>query len=200
MRTKTAAAGLTAVTLVSGALLMPLPARASTPECAAFRPGFVRDAGEDATGIPVIRLTDRATARNPVTVSFDAPPTVIRVIEFPERARLFNFQTQTTRSKIGLYVRLEWPTPSPSDIDLYVYDRKGELFAWSEWWNNPVIDEAYKTAFPTYTGGHGGMGYESVLGYDVPNCAGITVLSWASNTLGEKVTLKVWLGKPRLDW
>ncbi|MFN2588690.1 MAG: hypothetical protein ABR613_11310 [Actinomycetota bacterium] len=167
--------------------------------CKKFRPRSVED--QDVSKIPVLRVTDAATEKNPVTVEYQHGPTFdVAGVTVQRDWRLFNFLVDSRKRLVGLYVRIEWPTPSISDIDLYVYGETGKMLAWSEWFNNPVVDEAWGTANPTYWGGHGGMGYESVLGLEVRGCYGISVWSDAARSKGDEMTLKLWLGKPQVDW
>lgn len=150
--------------------------------------------------IPVVKVTDRATEKDPLRIEFEHDTSIDYrpVSNVKEDSDLFNFLVDSDRRSVGLYVSLEWSSPSASNIDLYLYDDVGEQFAWSEWFNNPVADAAYEAAFDDH--GHGGMGYESILGYKTRGCFGFTALSSASITPGEEMTIKVWLGKPQPNW
>jgi hypothetical protein len=80
--------------------------------------------------------------------------------------------------------------PSVSDIDIYLYNSSGYMVGWSESANNDVEDTAYK---PLFGGTHGGPGFEEIRHVAASSCAGFVLDSESSQTLGEKVRLKIWL-------
>lgn len=137
-------------------------------------------------------VTDAATAEAPVTVEFEHGPAFWETVTqtpVQEDTQWFPIQIDSA-TDAGLYVRLDWAIPSPSDIDLYVWDAgSGEELAHSGAANIfpvnvPLLAET------------GAMGYESISGALVSDCAGFLVESRAFTTAGESVTLSLWLGEP----
>ena len=190
--------------LIMGALIGGSPAEAAKA-CRKFKP--VEPTASDspskteATKSKVQKVTDKFTQAKPLTIKYNHGPAVW----FPnnpqdpagagqapavEDTKWFNLQIDSKKKFVGLYIRQEWSATSPSDMDLYLYDRFGSEAGSSGQYNavagNGVLGS-----------GEGGMGYESILGMGVSDCAGYTVESRAFTTPGEAMTLKVWLGPVR---
>ena len=142
----------------------------------------------DALKNPAIRITDAATADDPVVVKFQHGPGKVFPFHQGEplinEARYFNFQVDARAPRTLVSFRAEWPTPSVSDIDVYLYSGGGNQVAASESSNTPV-EEA--------VGSSGGPGFESISDVPWPDCGGITLESQGSLTAGESMTLKIWL-------
>ena len=187
--------------LLMGAIVGSTPAQAAK-RCSKFKPGTpATDSNTDAVkSTKVKKITDRYTAKKPLTIKFShgpaawllanpQDPTSSSQVPIVEDTKWFNFQVDSKKRFVGLYIRQEWPTPSASDLDLYMYDRSGARVGTSGEFN-----VAPGTGLGT---GEGGMGYEQISGFGATDCSGYTVESRAFTTHGENVTLKVWLGSIR---
>jgi hypothetical protein len=195
----TAATGLLVGALVSGSAA---PASAAK-RCKPFKPGTpISDSPSavDAKNEKVVKITDKATAAKPHTFTYDhgpaawllanpQDPTGSSQVAIQEDTKWFNIQVDSKKRFVGLYVRQEWAAESPSDMDLYIYDKSGSQVGTSGEFN-AVAGQGLGT-------GDGGLGYEQVLGMGVTDCSGYTIESRAFTTAGEAMTLKVWLGSVR---
>jgi hypothetical protein len=194
---------LAAAGVLTGALVSGTPAQAAK-KCKKFKPvaPTASDSGEtaEAPKAKVQTVTDKYTENKPLTISYDhgpafwwpndpSDPTGGQAAAV-EDTKWFNFQIDSKKKFVGLYIRQEWSETSPSDMDLYLYDRTGSLAGSSGQYNvisgNGVLGS-----------GDGGMGYESINGLGVSDCDGYTVESRAFTTAGEAMTLKVWIGSVR---
>jgi hypothetical protein len=151
--------------------------------------------GPEFEKAPVLRITDAATEKRPVSVEFSHGPGVVVSDAASQNSRFFKLAVVASGSATRyLNVRSEWPTPSPSNLDLYLY--RGDYVAGSGAFNNPVLDAAHNQIDPQ----EGGMGYEWIRDYPVFSCQGYALESFANWTAGETVTLKVWLSrKPAVE-
>ena len=145
---------------------------------------------------PLTRVSDRATEKNPVEVSFTHDPGVGALIARDMAdLKYFPIQVLTQKRHVGLHVRIEWPTPAVDEIDLWLQSNGGEYLAGADGTNLPLpVDD------DTYPQGAGvsAMGSEYIPGYATGNCAGFVVQSEALRTAGQDMTLKLWLGKATL--
>lgn len=190
--------------LLMGALVGGTPAEAAK-KCKKFKPAksFASDSPStaEASKAKVQKVTDKYTEAKPLTIDYDHGP----AFWFPnnpqdpagagqapavEDTKWFNIQVDSKKKFVGLYIRQEWSSTSPSDMDLYLYDRHGSAAGSSGQYNaiagNGVLGS-----------GEGGMGYESINGLGVSDCSGYTIESRAFTTAGEAMTLKLWLGPIR---
>ncbi len=132
---------------------------------------------------PVIRVTDRATEKRPVTVEFDVAPSLwwwaytLRGPLVGESARYYRLQIDSSRYR-SLHLRLEWGSPTPDDFDLYLYDTNGQMVAWSEAAN---IEPNRN-------------GFEYISGYAGRRCEVFVIEILPMLTPGRTVTLSAWLG------
>lgn len=140
----------------------------------------------------VLTVTDKHTEEQPLEIRYDQPAAAL-FLEAP--APLGDGWVQTP-IKIAsatrypdLHVRAEWPTPSVTDLDLFLLDRWGGQIASSESWNLQPLDDLYGTDPNT-----GGPGYEYLKAIPAEGCGRYTVGTGAWHTPGEKVTLRLWLG------
>ena len=193
--------GVTAVVaLIAGAIVSGTPAQAKK-KCGRFKPGTpITDSqnAADAKKAKVQKVTDKHTAKKPLTIKFTHGPAFWFITDpvdadgqraAVEDTKYFNVQINSKKKFVGLYVRQEW-TPVPvSDMDLYIYDKSGSQVGGSGDWN-----QVQGTPINT---GTGGPGYEQVSGMGVTRCAGYTLESRAFTTPGDNMTLKVWLGPVR---
>lgn len=184
---------------LAAALVTTPPAQAAGTGCKKFVPkkALPDDAGKprtDSLKAPVITVTDAATKSRPITrryehgrglvFPFHAGPEIVSEHEY------FNLQVVTKHRIRGLYVRIDWPRSSTSDIDLYVYDEETREVGRSESWNNDALDNG---GSPVFGAPSGGAGFEFIRGAAARPCQGFMVDSQAGSTLGEKMRLTVWL-------
>jgi hypothetical protein len=204
-KSKRALATLAGASLIVGAFVAG-PAEAAKKKkpkplkCAKYTPAEPATAssnGAEAIEAEIVKLTDKMTAEKPLTIEYSHGPALwfpglIGGVPTPDPAqedtKWFNFQIYS-KKPVGIYVRAEWPTPSPSDIDLYMYDKTGTEVEHSGAFNAAAVDLLSDR-------GRGGPGFESIPGAPVAKCAGYTLESRAFDTAGEDMTLKVWLGEP----
>jgi hypothetical protein len=190
---------------VAGVVADARPAQARPSKCAKFVPQRpLEDNGgrprPESLKAPVIAVNEKATKSHPITRTFEHG----RGLAFPFRGwplgygpeiidehKYFNFQVTSRRPSQGLYVRIDWPPSSLSDIDLNLYDARRRWVGGSESFNNDTADAAFELIFEPISGG---PGYELIEGVRAPACAGFMLDSQGSLTLGEKVRLTVWLG------
>lgn len=183
----------TTAALIAGAFSAPAHAGKKL-KCAAFKPVEpASDAGEKAEAVeaPVVKLSPKHTEEKPFVAEYSHGPAywdTLTQTPIHEDTVYFNFQVFSKAPTSGLHVRLEWPAPSPSDIDLYLFDSAGERVASSGAFN-PVPAPGLNA------GGNGGQGFESIPGFAAGSCSGFTVESRAFITPGEDMTLKAWLGE-----
>lgn len=166
----------------------------AAPECPAYTPG---ENGKDAE---LIKVTDAATAENPVTVEFDGGAGLVSApilgIPLPDETthNYHNIQVDTANPEAGLYVRLEFA--DRHDYDLYLLypdgaeaDHSGDF--------NTVFESPVHSCGGTSCSS--GTNFEEVDGIATPDCGGWTTDSVAYATPGGDVTLKVWLGEVKAE-
>lgn len=186
--------------LLLGALVAPADAKKRKPKpkppscpAATYAEPASPSASRPEAGAKTITVTDVATAEAPVVVEFEHGPALWETASqkpIQEDTKWFNIQIDSALPTTGLYARLDWATPSPSDMDLYIWDGvSGEQAAVSGATN------AVPTNAP-FVAETGAMGYESISGLPVGDCATFLVESRAFMTAGEAVTLTLWLGEP----
>lgn len=199
------------VVTVSGLLMFSLagPASAgSSSRCDRFRPRALENHYSsdvhEAYEAPVIRVTDEHTASKPLTLNYGQGPNlwVFDPIQgtwvgIVQDTVFHNFQVHTSRKQVGLNLRIEWPTPSKSDIDLGLYDGFGSHLYWSGAFNFPFVDVVGQAVLGPYSGGDG---FEEIAGWPAGPCDGFTLETWSFVTAGENITMKIWLGKVSHDF
>lgn len=190
---------LTAVfAVVAGGFAVPAQA-AKKPKCPAFTPAEPETAsaeGAEALEAPIAKVTDKHTADAPLVVEYEHGPALWETATqtpIQEDTVFFNFQVVTKQPAVGLHVRQEWASPSPDDMDLYLYDATGAQVALSGAINAVPVDQS-SLGF-----GYGGNGFEYIPGYGTASCSGYTAESRAFLTAGQAMTLKVWLGEVGSD-
>lgn len=168
------------------------------PACAEFAPPPVTSGGttgSDAIEAEVSQVTTAHTAEAPLVIEFEHGAALWDAATHApvqEDTKYFGIQLPPGVPQSGLFVRLDWPTPSPSDVDLYLYDDTGTEVANSGAFNFAPVPGVLDA------GGNGGMGFESIPGLAVDQCSGYVVESQAFLTAGEPMTLSVWLGEATL--
>ncbi|MFN2390061.1 MAG: hypothetical protein ABR575_10715 [Actinomycetota bacterium] len=170
------------------------------PKFAPVAPTTDSQQADEAVEAPIIKLTDRHTEKMPLVIEYEhgtalwAPAGGIPIQEDTE---FFNFQIYSRKPTAGLHLRMEWPEPelthgaglpSPSDIDMLLYDSDGNEIDSSQALNAAPVPGV------TDAGGRGGNRFESIPGAEVTRCLGYTVESRAAVTEAERMTLRVWLG------
>lgn len=202
----------TLITIISAILgvaaLTPAATARETSGCERFRPRAIEnyysaDAAE-AFEAPVLRVTDRHTAAKPLTLDYEQrenlwvqEPVFWSWTPVVQDTVFHNVQVISRLSTVGLYARIEWPTPSRSDIDLALYDGYGQNVYWSGAYNFPVVDAAGRLVWGPYSGGEG---FEEIAGWPAARCDGFTLESWSMFTTGERITMKLWLGQVSDDF
>ncbi len=145
----------------------------------------------EAPAAEVVKITDKATAEAPVVIEYDHGPALwdtANQAPLVEDTKWFNIQVDSAAPSTGLYILQEWAAPSLSDMDLYLWDGPtGAQAALSGAAN--IAPVAVPGLFDT-----GGMGWESISGFLVGDCAGFSIESRAFMTPGEAMTLTIWLG------
>ena len=169
------------------------PAQAGgAKRCAKYRPHpIVTDSpkAKSAPDLPVVKVTDAATAKDPLVIEFDQQASVWWYAHLAGRGPIidgneyFNVQVDSKKPYTGLHVRLEWDIPV-MELDLYLWSYSTFL-AWSE---------AANMAPEEVTGASGGLGYEYISGYPAQDCQGFTIENNAMWTAPQKARVKVWLG------
>lgn len=165
------------------------------PACPA--PAFVepQSPSESRTEVPGLEVshvvTDAATEEEPVVIEYEHGPAFWDTVNqepIVEDTKWFNIQVDSAAPATGIYIRQEWPIPSVSDMDLYLWDGpSGTQLEVSGAFN---VFPMPTPVFPT-----GGMGWESISGALVSDCGGYAIESRAFTTAGESMKLKIWLGE-----
>lgn len=191
------AAGLLFGCLVAGLATPPAHA-ARRSACEKFVPTkpLTDDGGEprrESLKAPLIEVGDRATRSRPIARTYEHGPGLIFPLhqgaELIDEHKYFNFQVTSKRLR-RLYIRIDWPTPSVSDVDIYLYSRRGAQAGYSESFNNEAIDNGLAPLFGPPTGG---PGFEMIRRVEADPCEGFMFDSQASQTLGETIRLTTWL-------
>lgn len=141
-----------------------------------------------------LTVADRATKTRPLTHVVELPPTVIIWVtdtEVVDRSRYVNIQLAPGRGPRYLSIRAEWPAPSESEIDFYLRDESGERVAASQAMNPAPKDAVENRISSNDTGGDGWEG--GIVDVPAWPCDGFTLEIESVHTLGEDVTLHLWV-------
>lgn len=159
---------------------------------------------EEVAEAEITMVTDEATEESPLVLEYEHGPAMYEPRGIGEGTPAgeplhsdtvwFNLQVDSALPDRGLYIRQEWASPSPDDIDLYLYDSTSAQVDNSGAFNATPVDAV---VLDFSSGGRGGNGYESIPGHPATDCAGFTVESRAYATMGQAMTLTVWLGDPQ---
>ena len=141
---------------------------------------------EEAAEAEVVNVTAAHTEEAPLVIEYEHGPALSDAMI--EDTLYFAFQVVSKTPGFGVYIRQEWPG-SMSDMDLYMYDSGGAEVSYSGAYNPAPIPGV------TDSGGNGGQGYESIPGFPADPCSPYTLESKAYMTMGEPMTLKIWLGE-----
>lgn len=177
------------------------PAGARSGQCKPFEPGVPDTSSAQTDEVlegPVLRVGDHHTAKRPLKVRFEQGRNLWWLDPISggwhaviEDTVFHNIQVVSRHARSALNVRIQWPTPSASDLDLGLYDGHGTNLVWSGAFNNLVLDTAYTQAFGPYSGGEG---YEEILEWPARRCEGFTTETWSMHTSGERITMTIWIG------
>lgn len=178
----------------------PTPTVAACPTFTPVEPQTGSGEGAEALEAAVVTVTDEHTEEAPLVIDYEhgaalwIPFTGVAV---QEDTQFFNLQVDSSVPAPGLFLRQEWGTPSPSDMDLYLYDATGAEVALSGSSNapEPLGGPDSPSAGTPLDQTTGASGYESISGFAAADCAGYTVESRAFSTMGETMQLKIWLGE-----
>lgn len=191
------AAGLLFGCLVAG-LATPTAHAARRGACERFVPtkALTDDGGEprpESLKAPLIQVGDKATRSRPIARTYEHGPGLIFPFhqgpEIIDDHKYFNFQVTSKRFR-RLSIRVDWATPSVSDIDIYLYSNRGAQAGFSESFNNDAVDNGLSPIIGPPTGG---AGFEMIRRVLVNPCQGFMFDSEASQTLGETIRLTAWL-------
>ena len=169
--------------------------------CPVFTPPAVQSGGTtgaDAEAATVVQLTDAHTAEAPLVVEYEHGPAFWEAASHTpvqEDTKYFAVQVVSANPAPGLHARIDWAAPSPSDIDLYLFDDTGAEAATSG-----ASNFAPAPVLGLDANGNGGNGFESIPGYPAANCAGYVLESQAFITPGESMKLTMWLGEVTDTW
>lgn len=191
-----------ALTAVVAAQLIETSGASAAGKCKPFRPGPPDSVSVNAADAPkekVVLVSEKATEDDPLVFEYGHGPAIAdqsvgeAVTGDPqgamilEDARFFNFQVVAGARASQVNARIEWPSPSVSDIDLRLFGQTGAEVDYSASFNPIAIASAV-------TGGDDANGLEQLLGLWMSRCSGFTVESRPAWSPGENaVTLKVWL-------
>lgn len=145
---------------------------------------------------PALRLTDAHTATRPLTVRYEhsAGATAYhRVDVMPDLVHTL-VQVRSQQPRAHLWVRATFRDVA-TDVDMYLYDARARMVAWSESSNNDVEDQVYDVVF--YESDAGGPGWENIDALRVPRCGTFTIET--KNSLVAEttpVTVTMWLAPP----
>ena len=164
--------------------------------CATYAPAAPASAAPAAADVPteaVLKVTKAHTEEAPLTVEVEQGEGAwiydqdLHQVPVFDDTKFFNLQVYSSTPSTGLYVRTEWDTSAPDDLDMYLYNEAGEEVGGSGAFNAAPIPPVSTTT--------GGPGFEQVSGFPIDQCGGATVESRTYLTAGQTVTLKVWLGE-----
>jgi hypothetical protein len=151
----------------------------------------------EASKAPLATITDTATAAAPMVIEFDHGPAVWLYVDprggsglhqapLVEDTKWFNVQIDSAVKTPVLNARLDWATPSMSDVD---------LFAWDAASGAEVSHSGAANFTPDpVPGDTGAQGWEQFTGASTTDCQTVTFESRAFYTKGEAMTLTIWLG------
>lgn len=180
---------LVAVALLASLLAVQSGRNASAAGCAAGK------GGRAASDAGMLVVSDEHTKKAPLEIHYDQPAGGVWMGEAgplgPGGVRT-PFRIASAARFADLHVRVEWPTPSVTDLDLYLFDQWGQRRAYSESWNVDVLDEVNPLNLGNSSGGEG---FEYIDGVTIPSCRRYEVATSNWHSAGEKVTLKLWLAR-----
>ena len=171
------------------------PPVASCPAPVYVEPASPSASRTEAPAAEVVKVTDAATAEAPIVIEYDHGPALwdtANQAPIQEDTKWFNIQVDSAAPSTGLYLLQEWAIPSPSDMDLYLWDGPTGAQAAA----SGGLNLAPPPTTVPFIGETGGMGWESISGFLVGDCAGFSIESRAFMTAGEAMTLTIWLGEP----
>lgn len=163
---------------------------ASAVACPTFVPGphapekALPENAEAALDAPVTRVTDGATADEPIVIEYEQE-TASYVGDDSGDQKFFNLQVVSAARWAQLHIRAEWAVAAPSDIDIYLHNSKGRQVAYSDTYNSPALDGPSPA--------NGGPNFEHIDGFVADRCAGYVLMTHAWHTPGTDVTLELWL-------
>lgn len=161
-------------------------------QCPAYTPGAA------AADVPVLQVTDAATAEAPVTVELEtaAGLGMGRDATSPEGQNVShayqNLQIDSANPSAGLFARIEFV--ELEDYDLYMDTADGTNVATSAGYM-AVSDGDLQNA--TDNDSTTAPGSEQINGYPATDCDGFTLDVVGATTPGDTVVLKLWLAEPQ---
>lgn len=181
---------LVAVALLASLVVVQSGRNASAAGCAAGK------SGRAASDAGMLVVSDEHTKKAPLEIRYDQPAGGIWMGEAgplgPGGVRT-PFRIASAARFADLHVRVEWPTPSVTDLDLYLFDQWGQRRAYSESWNVDLLDRTVPFSDASY----GGEGFEYIEGVTIPSCRPYELATSSWHSAGEKVTVKLWLARSK---
>ncbi len=185
MNSRITAPAVAALTL----LLVGATPSVAARKCAAFEPRLQTSQSglhEEGNREDVVVVKDTATEEKPLTFAYTHGPGLDLGATYdvivPD-AKFFNLQVRSKKQNPQLNLRIEWPAPSPQDVDMYLYNSRG----------NEAAASASFNAVPEIHNDDDGNGWEQIVDFPVSNCSGFTLESQGGITVNVQATLKVWL-------
>lgn len=183
--------------LLMGALVAPAEAAKkkkkkpkACPAVAFVEPESPSASRTEVPGGDVVTVTNAHTAEVPLVFEYEHGAALWDTVNqepIIEDTKWFNIQVDSTAPAANLFIRQEWAFPSPSDMDLYLWDAPtGTQVNVSGAFNQTPVN----LPFIAETGA---MGYESISEQPVGDCTAYAIESRAFWTAGESMTLSVWL-------
>lgn len=179
-----------ALVAVASLVLVTLPTGAAAGKrCRAYKPALVSSqSGQhaDAAKEKIIVVGDSATQEDPITVAYEHSVGLDLGASYDvivADGRFFNLQIRSKKASPTLNMRSEWASPSPQDVELFLYDRSG----------SEVDSSASFNPFPPLNNDDDGDGFEQITGIFTRNCDGFTVESQGGITVAVQATLNIWL-------
>ena len=153
--------------------------------CKPFRPKAPASPSSnaaDAQKEKVVLVTKKATESKPIVIEYSHGPGIAdasvgevagdpQAAMIVEDARFFNFQVVEDAPASSINARIEWGSPSPSDIDLRLYGQTGTEIDYSASFN--PLEDPSGMVFSN----DDANGMEQLLGVWIARCGGFTVES-----------------------
>jgi hypothetical protein len=187
---------VSAATMLLGVTMLPADAKKKKkkpkgcPAAVFVEPQSPSESRTEAPKGELVKVTNAHTAEEPLVVEVSHGPALwdtANQTPIVEDTKWVNIQVDSKAPAGTMFIRQEWSNPSPSDLDLYLWDGpSGVQTNVSGAFNQtpvnlPIIAET------------GAMGYESISDQTVGDCTSYIIESRAFMTAGEEVLIKVWL-------
>lgn len=167
---------------VGATLLVPAAPGHGRSACTPFSPATV-----EAAAAPVAQVTESARRETPLVIDYEHTASVVGPAE---QKAYFNIQVYTRWPRAKLFLTQDFDRDS--DVNMYLYDERGDEVARAESFNLLPIKVG-----PVDLERRGKFGYEQMPVVKARRCAGFTLESRAFFTTGTAVRLKIWVARAR---